>query len=305
MMTEARSGREGRSSTSKEPYAAGAVTSRDGTTIGYRRIGRGPGVILVQGAMGTAANYDQLARALANDFTVYVPDRRGRGMSPREYDAGHSIEREVEDLEGLLSRSGARLVFGLSSGAIITLEAARALPSVRKAAVYEPPFYLEGVPLEEIARFNDEIRRGQLASALVTVSNIVRLAPGFLAVVPRPLLTLATRGFLRLDDRRGSGQYAPVRELLPAMRFDFKMVVDRGESNTSFKAVEAEILLLGGTKSPRYLKNALDALETILPRVQRTELEGVGHEAPWNADRGGSPEIVARSLRGFFMEGRA
>ncbi|WP_437307211.1 alpha/beta fold hydrolase [Sorangium sp. So ce388] len=305
MMTEARSGREGHPSTSIEPYAVGAVTSRDGTTIGYRQIGRGPGVVLVQGAMGTAANFDQLARALARGFTVYLPDRRGRGMSPRAYDAAHSIEREVEDLEVLLSRSGAELVFGLSSGAIITLEATRALPAIRKAAVYEPPFYLEGVPLDLIARFNGEIRRGDLASALVTVNDIVHLAPGLLAAVPRPLLRLATSGFLRLDGRRGSGQYAPVRELLPAMRFDFKMVVDRGESIASFKAVDAEILLLGGTKSPRYLKNALDALETILPKVQRTELEGVGHEAPWNADRGGSPEVVAHSLRRFFREDRA
>ena len=304
MMTEARSGREGHSSTSMEPYAVGAVTSRDGTTIGYRQIGRGPGVVLVQGAMGTAANFDQLARALARGFTVYLPDRRGRGMSPRAYDPAHSIEREVEDLDALLSRSGAELLFGLSSGAIITLEAARALPSIRKAAVYEPPFYLEGVPLDLIARFNEEIGRGDLASALVTVNDIVHLAPGLLAVVPRPLLRLATSGFLRLD-ARGSGQYAPVRELLPAMRFDFKMVVDRGERIASFKAVEAEILLLGGTRSPRYLKNALDALETILPRVQRTELEGVGHEAPWNADRRGSPELVAHALRKFFGEDRA
>ncbi|MGK3967543.1 hypothetical protein WMF38_25650 [Sorangium sp. So ce118] len=55
-------------------------------------------------------------------------------MSPRAYDAAHSIEREVEDLDVLLSRSGAELAFGLSSGAILTLEAARALPSIRKVA---------------------------------------------------------------------------------------------------------------------------------------------------------------------------
>ena len=59
-------------------YVLGNVTSRDGTQIGYRQIGSGPGVVLVQGAMGTARNYDELARLLAKDFTVYVPDRRGQ-----------------------------------------------------------------------------------------------------------------------------------------------------------------------------------------------------------------------------------
>jgi hypothetical protein len=54
----------------------------------------------------------------------------------------HSIQNDVEDLESLLTHAGAHFVFGLSSGAIITLEASRILPSIRKAAVYEPPFYI-------------------------------------------------------------------------------------------------------------------------------------------------------------------
>src|SRR5580658_11274146 len=117
-----------------------AVTSRDGTQIGYRQYGSGPGVILVMGAMGTAHNYDQLARALAGDFTVYVPDRRGRGMSPCEYGTDQSIKKELEDLDSLLAHTGAQRLFGLSSGAVITLEAARVLPSILRASVYEPPF---------------------------------------------------------------------------------------------------------------------------------------------------------------------
>jgi hypothetical protein len=48
-------------------HTVSAVTSNDGTTIGYRQYGRGPGVILVRGAMGTAHNYDQLARARTTD----------------------------------------------------------------------------------------------------------------------------------------------------------------------------------------------------------------------------------------------
>ena len=40
-------------------YALSTVTSKDGTTIGYRQYGHGPGVVLVMGAMGTAQNDDQ------------------------------------------------------------------------------------------------------------------------------------------------------------------------------------------------------------------------------------------------------
>ncbi len=47
------------------------VTSRDGTRIGYLQIGTGPGLVLVQGAMGDAYSYRELAEALSPHFTVF------------------------------------------------------------------------------------------------------------------------------------------------------------------------------------------------------------------------------------------
>ena len=93
-----------------------------------------------------------------------------------------------------------------------------------------------------------------------------------------------------------------MRELLPAMRYDFKVVSEMAGKAGSFKTVKAEILLLGGTKSPPYLKSALAALETILPKVRRHELRGLDHSGSWNSDQGGNPELVAQSLRRFFRE---
>ncbi len=45
----------------------------------------------------------QLAEAMAGSFTVYLPDRRGRGLSG-PYGAGYSMQREVEDLDALLTK---------------------------------------------------------------------------------------------------------------------------------------------------------------------------------------------------------
>ena len=68
----------------------------------------------------------------------------------------------------------------------------------------------------------------------------------------------------------------------------------------SFRAIRAEVLLLGGSKSPAYLKVALDALEKVLPHVKRIEFSGLNHGASGNTDRGGQPERVAQELRRFF-----
>jgi hypothetical protein len=58
-----------------------SVISRDGTTIAYDMIGGGPAVILVAGAF-SYRKYPasvQLADLLAQHFTVFNYDRRGRG----------------------------------------------------------------------------------------------------------------------------------------------------------------------------------------------------------------------------------
>src|SRR3989442_350066 len=80
-----------------ERYSTGFVVSKDGTIIGYRQVGHGPAVILLHGAMESAQSHMQLAEALADRFTIYLPDRRGRGLSG-SYRKDHSIETDVEDL---------------------------------------------------------------------------------------------------------------------------------------------------------------------------------------------------------------
>ncbi len=58
-----------------------AVTSADGTTIGYHTLGAGQGVIVVGGALSTGQDYLALGRALAPSFEVHLMDRRGRGTT--------------------------------------------------------------------------------------------------------------------------------------------------------------------------------------------------------------------------------
>jgi hypothetical protein len=57
------------------PYTTGSTTSVDGTTIGYRQIGSGPGLLLLPAGMQASQHYMRLATALADTLTVYVVDR--------------------------------------------------------------------------------------------------------------------------------------------------------------------------------------------------------------------------------------
>ncbi|HEX8035938.1 MAG TPA: alpha/beta hydrolase, partial [Ktedonobacterales bacterium] len=123
----------------------GTVTSRDGTTIAFDRSGEGPVLILVGGAFQYRAidqRTEQLAALLAEHFTVYHYDRRGRGESGDTLP--YSPEREIEDLDALIAEAGgSAFVFGMSSGAALALDAAKHGLAITKLALYEPPFIVD------------------------------------------------------------------------------------------------------------------------------------------------------------------
>jgi pimeloyl-ACP methyl ester carboxylesterase len=317
------------------PFTVGSVVSRDGTTIGYRQFGDGPGIIAVHGAAQAAQNFTKLAEALSGAFTVYVPDRRGRGRSgpPGE---NYGLETECEDLDALLSSTGSHNVFGLSSGALISLQAALTLPTIRKVALYEPPLSINhSTPIEWVHRYDREVAAGKLGSAMVTAIRGTQTGPLFFRLVPRliidPLLNAATH--IDINDRRkiadpssprgqalrvllwpirrasrsgareqGSAAAkddVPLKALVPTMHYDAQLAIESEGSLASFRAVPAEVLLLGGSMSPAYLKKSLLGLERVLPSVRRVEFAGAGHVA---ADNSGKPQMVAAELRHFFSE---
>jgi len=276
------------------------VTSTDGTTIGYHQLGRGPAVVLLHGSMSSSHNHMQLAHELADAFTVIVPDRRGRGLSG-PYREGSVIEQEVEDLDAVLARTGASSVFGVSSGAIITLRTALSNAAIRKAALFEPPLSFSREAASAIlSRFDGQMKRGKPAAALITAMKGAQLGPAIFNAMPGWLLAPLLGIAMRSEDRKPAEGYVPLRSMAPNLHFDFQIVVEMSERLDSFKSLEADVLLLGGSKSPAYLGAALDLLETVLPHVRRCELHGADHAASWNADRGGNPQPVARALRSFF-----
>jgi pimeloyl-ACP methyl ester carboxylesterase len=284
-------------------YGTGAVVSKDGTTIGYRQVGRGPGLVVVHGAMESAASHMQLAEALADSYTVYLPDRRGRGLSG-PYGTPYGVREDVEDLDALLAKTGAHDVFGVSSGAIICLEAALALPAIQKAAIFEPPLMVDGpAPTAWLTRFDREMAQGKVAAAMITGMKGAEMGPPMLNVIPRWLLERMTTMMMASEDKKAAGDDVTMRMLAPTLHYDFQLVVDMAGPLERFRAVHAEVLLLGGSKSPAYLTRAVDALEKVLPDVERVEFPGLGHEASGNADRRGQPEQVARELRRFFGAG--
>jgi pimeloyl-ACP methyl ester carboxylesterase len=283
--------------------STGRVRSTDGTTIGYRRLGSGPGLVLVHGTMSSGYNHLQLAETLAEEHTVYLPDRRGRGLSGAHGEE-HGMRQEVEDLAAILAESGARSVFGVSSGGLICLQLALTHGAIDRVALFEPPLLRDATwAVRAIRRLESEFARGDMAAALVTGMQAARMGPPILRLMPRRLLEVLTGRYLASQDRDGAGEYEPMRRLAPTLRHDFAIVAEMAGTAERFRALRPEVLLMGGSRSPSYLEDALSDLARTLPRATSVELPGLDHAATWNADVGGRPLAIAPELRRFFRNG--
>ncbi len=73
-------------------------------SLGIGRWADGPGILLLHGGAKASQSLMQLGKALSDDFTVYIPDRRGRGLSG-PFGDNYGLEREVEDMDALLKKN--------------------------------------------------------------------------------------------------------------------------------------------------------------------------------------------------------
>ncbi|KAI9766015.1 MAG: hypothetical protein M1840_007022 [Geoglossum simile] len=288
------------------------VTSKDGTIIGYHQLGRGPGLVIIHGAMESSLSHLQLAEALSSAFTVYLPDRRGRGLSG-PYGSPYDIQSDVDDAAALIIKTGATNVLGISSGAIIALHACPQLPSIKKAAIFEPPLSVDREAcVQSMQRFDAEISGGKPSAALVTAMRATEMGPAIFKYFPRWLLEWMTTAAMSSEKppppstspgSNSDPSTVTMRELAPTLHYDFEIVLSLSDeaSISRLNAVTTEVLLLSGSESPPYLRSAVDRLEKVLPNInRRVNFTGAGHGVTGNKDRRGQPQRVAEELQKFF-----
>ena len=252
-----------------------ALTTEDGTVIGYRTIGSGEGLILVGGAALTARDYLPLAQILALSYTVHVPDRRGRGTSGPQ-GPGYSIETECRDLLALQRHTGATLVFGHGYGGLVALETARRQKVFRKITVYEPGLSIGGsVPLGWLAEYRERLAAGDTRGAFACMIAQAGYAPASLTAMP----PRALRAFLRLHTSRQLWQ--ETEPLLPATLAENEQIarLDDGTADR-YASVESPVMLLGGSMSPAFSLTGIDALNGIISGSRVEIVDGLGHGAP-------------------------
>ncbi|MFF9066916.1 alpha/beta fold hydrolase [Streptomyces sp. NPDC014891] len=244
----------------------GRVVSRDGTPIAYERYGEGPPLVLVSGALGTAAGERLLGGLLARRFSVVAYDRRGRGDSG---DGGpYAVEREVEDLAAVVGAAGpGAALHGTGTGGALVLAAVAAGLPAGAVSVFEPPY--SAAAAERRRRVAELLGAGRPAEALDLF-----LAESTVPAELRPGLA----------------------ELAHTLAYDVAVLGDGTVPEGLLARIRARVLVVDGGASPAGTRQAARAVTESLPRARHRTLTGQTHDV--------APHVLAPVLEEFLTEDR-
>ena len=252
------------------------VVSTDGTAIAFDRVGDGLPVILVVGAFNDRATGAPLATFLAQHFTVFNYDRRGRGASGDT--APYAVDREVDDIAALIAEAGgAAAVFGYSSGAILAFEAAARGLAITRLALYDPPYTVAAGPNQRVdhaailAEMIASGRRGDAVEYFQT--QLVGIPEAVVAQI----------------------RHAPFRPALeaiaPTLVYDAAIVAGGALPTEVAATVTVPTLVVAGGASP-FMRAAAHALATAMPNGQARILEDQTHDI--------DPSVLGPALEAFL-----
>jgi pimeloyl-ACP methyl ester carboxylesterase len=260
-----------------------AVQSRDGTTIAYEKVGSGPALVLVDGALcyREFGPCRSLANHLADRFTVYFYDRRGRGESSDTQP--YAAEREYEDLEAVIGVAGGNAyVAGFSSGAALALQAAASGIQMRSVAAYEAPYVglkeANGKKVDYLSHLKELVAKGDRGGAVGFFMVKMVGAPAFVPVMMR----LVPKIWKKLKG---------VAHTLPN---DATIMGSFEVPTATLARITVPTLVMGGSKAKPNMAAAVRGVADAVPGSLSKTLAGQTHQVK---DAAIAPELIA-----FFKE---
>ncbi len=261
------------------------VTSKDGATIAFDQSGQGPALLLVGGAFEQRAMDTETAKLaalplLAQHFTVFHYDRRGRGDSTDTQP--YAVEREIEDIEALINEAGgSAFVFGISSGAALAMEAAIKLGNkIKKLALYEAPYNDDDTARQAWMDYRKQLKKLLAADRR---GDAVAL-----------FMTLLGMPADHVPEMRQHPMWPMFEAVAPTLAYDAAAMGEDGSVPTERAARVAvpALVMDGGASEWPFMHITVVALANAIPNAQHRTLEGQTHEV--------AAEALAPVLVEFF-----
>jgi pimeloyl-ACP methyl ester carboxylesterase len=256
-----------------------AIISKDGTAIAVWQTGAGEPLLLVHGTSGDHTMWNPVIAGLAQQFSVYCMDRRGRGASGDA--VNYTLERECEDIAAVVAAIGGDVhVAGHSFGGLCVLEAAQQITQLGRLIIYEPPLSLQGSAWS--VAFQQHMQ-----NLLVAGDNEAVLLLFFRELLKMPDNDISAMQLGANWSERVAEAGTIVRELESIDSY----VID----TSRFQGLLTPTLLLLGSDSPPRRYHIAQMLHENLPNSQLVHLHKQQHSAIRNA-----PELFVQELVRFI-----
>ena len=252
-----------------------SVRSADGTEIVFDLIGDGPALILIE----AAAHYRDftafggLAPLLAEEFTVYTFDRRGRG------DSGDTLpyapRREAEDIAALIDAAGGSAhLYGYSSGALLAMHASAAGVPIGKLVLLEPPLQDGDGPDPLTAELASLAEQGRLDDIVRRFHEAIGVPEEYI----EPMIQ--------------SGAWAKMVKVAPTLVYD--CLLSDATTTDVLRAVRSPTLVLDSLGSSDDLSGWAASVAAQLPNARHRSLHGEWHTV--------ADEVLAPAVAEFLSD---
>jgi pimeloyl-ACP methyl ester carboxylesterase len=276
-----------------------ALTTPDGRTLTYRKLGEGPPLVCHPGGPGVSAAFFADLAGLDRDRTLIQLNPRGvDGSDPAET---YELEDYAADLEHLREHLGLERIdlFGHSAGGFVSMVYAATYKRVGNLVLCGSCPRLSDEFQEVFDRFLAEREHDPCFAEAVAARRAREESPpeddeelGRLAVRGLPLL------FERYEEREQAFFEQAVAEgvgyHVPALRYFNERIAPTFDLRPLLGRIEAPALVITGELDP-WGAGAATELESGLPDAHVVVLPGVGH-MPWIED----PERFRQEVLAFL-----
>jgi non-heme chloroperoxidase len=286
----------------------GFIRTRDGHDLFVRVLGRGEPCLLLHGFGSDSRSWLPFVAPLSGRHQFIMPDLRGFGLS-HHVPLGHAcaLTQFAEDVEDTLDalRIAHTPVVGISMGALTTVQSFGLFGGER----FNRYLHIDQGP---VIRNRDDYEHGLLGAAqgdfFARLSQLLEtLSGGYMDMsydeLPRPLRKefwslfseFAVAAFssptVHAVLRQAARSEAVMRRLLPVTRWQVYLDIIRAylecdyDLRESFRAIQVPLTVLIGGGSKMYPPAGQRSIATFAPQARLRELDGVGHNLPYEAPR--------------------
>lgn len=233
--------------------------------LNYKVLGQGPPIVILHGVFGTLDNWQTAAKALAENYTVYLLDNRNHGRSP--HDDAFNYEVMSEDLLNFVQaqRLDQPVIIGHSMGGKIAMY---------YACRYQPAQLSKLIVVDIAPRYyrphHKEILEGLLSIDLSQVTSRQQADEQLAEYVPEP----DTRQFLLKNLYRTDEGSFGWRLNLPVLN---EKIENIGEGLPTHFRSEKPTLFIRGEKSNYIRDTDFPLLREHFPNSTIETIAGAGH----------------------------